>query len=259
MGTDQPVDVAGELEIAGRAVGAGEFQHAVEHLIRAMAAAGATVPVKEALDALAGRVAEVGSGDPELTGTLAGLFADTGEMAQPVVWARRTCELAPQARSSRAQLLGFTYKATGDIEQLVQLADLVREGPDEDDATRRLFAVCCRGTAWLGFVPGPTESLASLAQNLLAGGDYTPGPDGTYDAALVLKTSALESASASVAFSALFPKAELTVMDVPEPDIRRPADEGLTHRLWDYQGTTAVETLVITRNRANRANRTKLT
>ena len=240
MGTDQSVDVAGELEIVAREAGTGEYQHAVEHLIRAMAAAGATAQVKEALNELARHVAETGSGDPELTGTLAGLFADTSEMAQAVNWARRTCELAPLARSSRAQLLAFTYKSTGDIEQLVQFADVVREAPDEDDVARRLFAVCCRGTPWLGFVPGPTDSLASLAQNLLADGDYTPDPDGTYDAALVLKTSALESASATVAFSALFPKAQLTVMDVPEPDIRRPAGEGLTYRLWDYQGTTAV-------------------
>jgi hypothetical protein len=240
MGTDQPVDVAGELEIVGREVEAGDFQHAVEHLIRAMAAAGATTEVKEALSTLAGRVAETGSSDPELTGTLGGLFADTGEMEHAVTWARRTCELAPQARSSRAQLLAFSYKSTGDIEQLVQLADLVREEPDANDTARQLFAVCCRGTTWLGYVPGPTDSLASLARNILANPDYTPGPDGTYDAPLVLKTSALESASPVAAFSALFPKAQLHVMEVPEPDIRRPAGEGLTYRLWDYEGTTAV-------------------
>ena len=84
MGTDQSVDVAGELEIVAREAGTGEYQHAVEHLIRAMAAAGATAQVKEALNELARHVAETGSGDPELTGTLAGLFADTSEMAQAV-------------------------------------------------------------------------------------------------------------------------------------------------------------------------------
>jgi hypothetical protein len=240
MGTDQSVDVAAELEIVGREADAGDFQHAVEHLIRAMAAAGGTIEVKEALDALAGRVAETGSDDPELTGTLAGLCADTGEMEQAVTWARRTCELAPQASSSRAQLLAFSYKATGDIEQLVQLADLAREEPGENDVARRLFAVCCRGTAWLGYVPGPTDSLANLAQNVLANPDYIPEPDGTYDAPLLLKMSALESASSVAAFGALFPKAQLHVMDVPEPDIRIPAGEGLTYLLWDYQDTTAV-------------------
>jgi hypothetical protein len=161
-------------------------------------------------------------------------------MAQALTWAQRTFELAPQARSSRAQVLAFTYLSTGDIEQLVALADLVREDPDADDVARRLFAACCRGTMWLGFVPGPTDSFVNLTQNLLASGDYTPGPDGAYDAELVLKASALESPSATVAFRALFPKAQLTVMDVPDPDIRRPAVEGLTYRLWDYQDTTAV-------------------
>ncbi len=136
--------------------------------------------------------------------------------------------------------MAFTYKSTSDIEQLAQLADLVREEPDADDITRRLFAVSCRGTAWLGYVPPPTESLVNLAQNLVAGDGYQPGPDGTYDAPLLLKTSALESASATVAFSALFPKAELTVMNVPEPDIRQPVGGGLNYRLWKYQGTTAV-------------------
>ena len=239
MSTDQPVDVAEELEIVRREAGAGAFEHAIDHVIRAMSAAGATAQVKEALNALAAQVAEAGSRDPDIAGTLAGLFADAGELANAVTWAQRAYDVAPQARTSRAQLLAFTYKSTGDIEQLAQLADLVREEPDEDDIARRLFAVCCRGTAWLGYVPPPTESMVNLAQNLLASGDYEPGPDGTYDAPLLLKTSALESASATVAFSALFPKAELTVMDVPDPDIRRPILGGLTYQLWEYQDTTA--------------------
>ncbi|MBR7831868.1 hypothetical protein KDL01_01265 [Actinospica durhamensis] len=240
MATDHPADVAGELEITGRLAAAGEFEHAVDHVIRALTAGGATPEIKDALEMLAARVAEAGSQDAGLTGTLAGLFIDTGDTAQAVSWAQRTYELAPQERRSRAQLLAFTYKHTGDIELLVQLADLAREEPDEDDVVRRLFAVSCRGTTWLGFVPGPTDSLVSLTHNLLASGDYTPGPDGTYDAPLVLKASALESPSAAAAFGALFPEAQLTVVEVPEPDIRRPAVEGLAYRLWDYQDTTAI-------------------
>lgn len=240
MAAQHPAEASLELGNAARAAAAGEFEHAIDHLIAALEAAGATAEVKSALEALAARVAEAGTGDPDVTGTLAGLFADTGEMAQAVAWARRTHDLAPQARTSRAQVLAFTYMSDRDIEQLVQLADLVNEEPDADDVARRLFAACCRGTMWLGFVPAPTDSLVDLTHNLLASGDYTPDPDGRYDAPLVLKMSAPESPSAAVAFSALFPQAQFTVVEVPEPDIRRPLVEGLAHRLWDYQGTTPV-------------------
>ena len=245
MGTEQSIDAAEELAISDRASAAGDFEHAIDHLIRAMRVDGVTADIKAALDTLAARVAEAAAGpgpaNSEVTGTLAGLFADTGEMARAVEWAQRTYDLAPEAVSSRVQLLAFTYKDTGDIDQLVQLADLARAEPDADDGlAQRMFAICCRGTMWLGHIPAPTDSLVSLAQNLLANGDYVPAADGTYDAPLLLKASALESPTASRTFAAVFPKAQLTVMDVPEPDIRLPIGENLTHRLWDYEDTTAV-------------------
>lgn len=77
---------------------------------------GATEQVKEALNALGERVAEAGSRDPGITGILGDLFADVGELAHALTGAQRTCELAPQAVSSRAQVSAFTHKSTGDIE-----------------------------------------------------------------------------------------------------------------------------------------------
>lgn len=240
MAEGRGTDVAGEFAIVRRAAAAGEFGHAVDHLMDLLPRVGGTQEFLGALGEVAARVDEAGPADPGLCQHLAAMYADCGDLDAALGWARLARELAPGAPGPRAHELAFTYAATDDIERLVELADLVRTEGGEDTTPWGLFAAVCHRVAWLGQVPGPTEALASLARNFLAGGGYTPGPDGSCDAPLVLKASALEAPSAHRAFAALFPKAEVTVQSVPEPDLRTPASPDLTYRLWTYEGTTAV-------------------
>lgn len=120
----------------------------------------------------------------------------------------------------------------GDMAEVLALADLVRESPD-DDAAARSLAERCRGRAWLGGVPGAQEAVVGVMLQFLK--DYPTGSDSP----LQLASTAIEPPSAMLAFHTVFPYAEIHPQEVGEPDPRTPVYPAVESGVWRYEGMLA--------------------
>lgn len=165
-----------------------------------------------------------------------------GRHDDAIAWADRAASIdGGDARPKGARAAATYLKSTGgspigDLAPLIALADLARTNPDRR-YLRRLLTKVCRDRPWCNRPPWPTESIVDVTRQMLAA---QPTDEQTYPNRLQVRMSALESPSAIASFLALFPHSDLTVMDVPEPDIRVPPRHGFGPPLWTYRRTRAI-------------------
>jgi len=120
----------------------------------------------------------------------------------------------------------------GDMAEVLALADLVRESPDDDRAAGSL-AERCRGRAWLGGIPHAQEAVLGVLLEFLQ--EYPTGSDSP----LQLASTAIEPPSAMVAFHAVFPHAQIHPQEVGEPDPRTPLYPTVETTVWRYDSMLA--------------------
>ena len=161
---------------------------------------------------------------------IAGTLADSGRLDEALGWIDRALARDPEFDCAVHTAHRLRYRADGELIHLVALADFRRDHPDDSHEHTDL-AECCLDVPWLSRVPSAGEAVADTLRQLLAAGE--PLDAGS------LRLSALESPSALRTLLAAMPQLEVTVEQVPEPDIREPRrPDGST--LWRYDGTTAV-------------------
>jgi hypothetical protein len=118
-----------------------------------------------------------------------------------------------------------------DTAEVLALADLVRESPD--DGAAGTLARRCRGRAWLGEIPLAREAVVDVMLQFLK--DYPTGSDSP----LQLASTAIEPPSAMLAFHMVFPRAEIHPQEVGEPDPRAPQYPTGRTGVWRYDGMLA--------------------
>ncbi|MEV6489461.1 tetratricopeptide repeat protein [Actinoplanes sp. NPDC051633] len=155
--------------------------------------------VGEALAALRRAVAH----DPDdlsVYADIAGTLADAGRMDDALAWIDRALAKDPTFDCAVHTAHRLRYRADGDLEHLVRLADFARDHPDDTHEHTDL-AECCSVTPWLSGVPPITRELpdqrrrppttaaptATSVERLLRVARQTwPHPPAAYDAAVSL-------------------------------------------------------------------------
>lgn len=162
--------------------------------------------------------------DLDLHVDLGELIAGQGRFDEGIGWIERALAVDPDHSKAGPALHGVRWARDRDISHLVALIDHLRAHPDHVYA-HELVARACTG-AWLRHVPYPTEALTNTLRQLLD--QVEPG-----DAEIAISLSALEPPSALLAVRGAFPRFELTVRAVPEPDPRVPL-RPVKHAVWSY-------------------------
>jgi tetratricopeptide (TPR) repeat protein len=183
---------------------------------------------EEALAALR-RAADRDPDDLAIYADIAGTLADSGRLDEALRWIERALHRNPSFDCAVHTAHRLRYLRDGRLEHLVALADFQREHPDDSHEHTEL-AECCADRPWLGQLPPAGEAVINALRRL-------PASTGPIDQAH-LRLTALEPPSAMVVITAAVPGLEVSVADVPAPDIRRPRRRG-TSMLWRYEGTVA--------------------
>lgn len=184
--------------------------------------------IDEALAALR-RAADHDPDDLAIYADIAGTLADSDRLEEALDWVERALRRDPSFDCAVHTAHRLRYLRDGRLDHLVALADFQREQPDDSHEHTEL-AQCCAGRPWLGQVPPAGEAVINALRRLPA----STGPIGEAH----LRLSALEPPSAMRVITAAVRGLEVSVTDLPAPDIRRPRRGG-TSRLWRYEGTIA--------------------
>ncbi|HEX7745888.1 MAG TPA: tetratricopeptide repeat protein, partial [Micromonosporaceae bacterium] len=182
----------------------------------------------EALAALQ-RAAEHDPDDLAIYADIAGTLADSDRLDEALDWIERALRRDPSFDCAVHTAHRLRYRRDGRLDHLVALADFQREHPDDSHEHTEL-AECCAGRPWLGQVPPAGEAVITALRRLPA----STGPIGEAH----LRLSALEPPSAMRVITAAVPGLEVSVTDLPAPDIRQPRRPGPS-KLWRYDGTVA--------------------
>jgi tetratricopeptide (TPR) repeat protein len=131
---------------------------------------------------------------------IAGTLADQGRMQDALDWVDRALARDPDYDCAVHTAHRLRYRADGELEHLVSLADFVRDHPDDTHEHTDL-ADCCAGTPWLSRVPsGPgapadparppfdaaRPSAAAVERLHRVAQPVWPHPPAAYDAAVPL-------------------------------------------------------------------------
>ncbi|MCX4745117.1 hypothetical protein OG455_06180 [Kitasatospora sp. NBC_01287] len=183
---------------------------------------------EEALAVWRARLAEDDS-DRSLHVDVAELLTELGRPRDGLRWLESALAAEPDHPQAGPALHGVRYAIDGDGSHLAALVDHLREHPEHGYAAT-VLARCSEGRAWLGQVSEPGEAVLGPMRHVLAGkaGQVTRSA-----------LSALEPASALLTVRRVLPDMELSVLSVPEPDLREPLRE-VGVRVWRYRGTEAL-------------------
>jgi hypothetical protein len=121
-----------------------------------------------------------------------------------------------------------------DVTRLLAISDRLREGPEQDIASKAL-ARRSVGRAWLGQVVGGTEAVLDVLYQMVQDDPERVGCDSPVQVA----ASAIEPPSALLAFRSVFPRAEFHVQSVGDPDPRLTLYPGEGTAVWRYNGMQA--------------------
>lgn len=157
------------------------------------------------------------------------LYAQTGSYEEALDWAQRILAREPGHEKAHATVQGLRFAMDNRVDHLVALADEMGERPYSGVVLARY----CDNQPWLDQVHHATEALTNVLVQLLE--QHAPSPD----VELTTSVSGLEPPSSLLAMHSVFPAAEVTFDAAPEPDLREPA-EPVTHRVWRYDGMTAL-------------------
>jgi tetratricopeptide (TPR) repeat protein len=130
---------------------------------------------------------------------IAGTLADTGRLDDALDWVDRALAKDPEFDCAVHTAHRLRFRADGDLDHLVRLADFARDHPDDTHQHTDL-AVCCADTPWLSRVPifdppddparrAPSRawpSAATVARLHRVAQPLWPHPPAAYDAALEL-------------------------------------------------------------------------
>ncbi|MEV4613680.1 tetratricopeptide repeat protein [Kitasatospora sp. NPDC049258] len=156
------------------------------------------------------------------------LYATLGRPAEGLPWIERALAADPDHPQAAPALHGVRFTLDEDGTHLAALADHLREHPDHGYAST-VLARCSEGRPWLRHVGSASEAIIGVLHQVLE-------QQGAVGGACTL--SAPEPPSALALFHATVPDARVTVLGVPEPDLREPL-RPVGVRLWRYEGTEA--------------------
>ncbi|GAA4591034.1 hypothetical protein GCM10023194_49280 [Planotetraspora phitsanulokensis] len=184
------------------------------------------------------RALEHDPGNAAVETDIAELLATSGRPADGLAWVERVLKREPHQENAFPTACGMRFARDGDVRHLVELADHLREHPDNAHAEGVLTSWSQR-RFWLGPVPAPSESVVNVLSQVLEAEEKPSG--GT------LTVSAPEPPSALLAFDHSLPDFTLTIGGVPDPDPRSPVPEvfasgpvrSVGRRVWDYDATDA--------------------
>jgi tetratricopeptide (TPR) repeat protein len=155
--------------------------------------------VPEALAALRRAIAH----DPDdlsVYADIAGTLADHGRLDEALTWVDRALERDPAFDCAVHTAHRLRFLADGDLSHLIQLADFIRDHPDDTHEHSDL-AECCADTPWLSRVPSAPDSPLDPGRAPLSTGPASaqsverlhrvahplwPHPPAAYDAAVDL-------------------------------------------------------------------------
>ncbi|MDT4995510.1 MAG: hypothetical protein QOH97_5402 [Actinoplanes sp.] len=155
--------------------------------------------VPEALAALC-RAIDHDPDDLSVYADIAGTLADHGRLDEALTWVDRALERDPAFDCAVHTAHRLRFLADGDLSHLIQLADFIREHPDDTHEHADL-AECCADTPWLSRVPSAPDSPLDPGRAPLATGPASaqaverlhrvahplwPHPPAAYDAAVDL-------------------------------------------------------------------------
>ncbi|GAA3159001.1 hypothetical protein GCM10010466_57240 [Planomonospora alba] len=176
-----------------------------------------------------------------------------GRPAEGLAWVEGVLRVDPRHESAYPTACGMRFERDGDLRHLIDLADHLREHPDNDHASHVLFTQS-ETLPWLTLPAAPTEAVVNVLHQVLEreGGDAADG---------ALTVSAPEPPSALLAFARALPGFVLRIDTVPEPDPRLPVPQvfsggpvrSVARRVWRYEGTTAVPAVPAPSPEASRA------
>ncbi|MFC4067621.1 hypothetical protein [Actinoplanes subglobosus] len=128
---------------------------------------------------------------------VAATLADLGRLDEALRWTELALERDPAFDCVVHTAHRLRYRADGDVRHLVDLADFIRDHPDDAHEHTDLEE-CCRNTPWLGGLPAGTPlpagrapvnaepSADALRRLQRVAGQTWPHPPGAYDRALGL-------------------------------------------------------------------------
>jgi tetratricopeptide (TPR) repeat protein len=163
--------------------------------------------------------------DVEMHVDLGELLARMGRFDEAEEWIRRGLAIDPAHPTAGPAVHGVRWARDRDVAHLVALADHVRAHPDHPYA-ESLLAGACDGV-WLRHVPFPTEAVTKVLPLLLERGSAEDTDGMRFD------VSALEVPSAVRAVHLRYPRLEVTVRSVREPDMRVPLRPA-KYTVWSY-------------------------
>lgn len=173
-------------------------------------------------------------GNLALHADIAGLLSDDGRLDEAIDWTERALAIDPSHDCSLIARHGLRYERDGDTDELVRLADLLAATESGTHEARHADGELDERSWrwWFAGVPGPTESVINVLEQVLEAGG---GEDGGN-----LTVSAVEPPSALLAFHRAVPGFTVSVTEVLPPDPRQsvPVDQFEGMAAWTYSGTT---------------------
>lgn len=157
------------------------------------------------------------------------IYARTGRNEEALEWAERVLAVEPGDQKALATVHGLHFAMDNRVDHLVTLAEEMAERPYSGVVLARY----CDDQPWLDRVDRANEALTNVVVQLLE--QQAPSPE----VELTTSVSGLEPPSSLLAMHSVFPAAEVTFDAAPEPDLREPV-EPVTHRVWRYDGMTAI-------------------
>ncbi|GAA1089769.1 tetratricopeptide repeat protein [Nocardiopsis composta] len=173
------------------------------------------------------------------------LLASAGRPRDGLSWVERGLSFEPDDPSAFPTARGLRFRLDGSLHHLVELADHLRDHPDNAHGDN-VLAQSSQSRYWLGPIPPSTEAVTNVLHRFLEDGKYADAaPEDLPHASLTV--SAPEPPSAILAFCRALPGSSVQVAEVQEPDARRTVPEvfdrgpvrGVDRRVWAYEGTTA--------------------
>ncbi|WP_017594941.1 tetratricopeptide repeat protein [Nocardiopsis potens] len=173
------------------------------------------------------------------------LLASAGRPRDGLSWVERGLAFEPDDPSAFPTSRGLRFRLDGSLHHLVELADHLRDHPDNAHGDN-VLAQSSQSRYWLGPIPPPAEAVTNVLHRFLEDGEYDDAaPEDLPSAALTV--SAPEPPSALLAFCRALPGSSVQINEVQEPDARRPVPEvfdrgpvrRVDRRVWAYDGTAA--------------------
>lgn len=170
------------------------------------------------------------------------LLATAGRPDDGLAWVERALEKDPRDPAAHPTACGMRFERDGDVAHLIELADRLREHPENDHADG-VLAHHCQRRFWLGHVPAPTEAIINVLTRLIDGEGSEAAQARTSPGTLTL--SAPEPPSALLAFHQVLADFEFAVDGLPDPDLRLPVPQvfaggpvrTVTRRIWRYEAS----------------------